>query len=846
MGALLVLAVLGGGGYFAATTLMGSEPEPVPEPEPVVAVAPVVAPDVPPLSDIYAGNYDDYVLYVGDARTAVEQRQDPDERAKLVVASALLLAEHPSSEMMLEDLRSQAQALEGVDEPSDLVRLGQGAYLAVSGDAAAAEALSGLRRGEYAGLAHLFTGLAAVQAYRGVAPEAEPEPEPAVEEGSGAADEGSGADAGEAEAEAAEVEVAVAEASPEPAVLDAAVLAHFLAAAQAQPDLVSAHYWQGWTSLSLGDPSGAEASFSAALARNEGHVMSMVGVARALLVQGRLGDADGRIQQVIDSMEGTSSAEARADAFVAAAEVSIARLQPQLAIESLLSALQADPTNERALGMLGDQFYRAGQYQRAIEYFETNEDLSEDNAEAAVGLARSRIGLQQHEEAIEGLEAAMQEDSRDARFPYLLGQAYEREAEFELARQYYRQALQIEPAFTRPLVALARLAQRENMPSDAVELLERAAEANDADAATANEIGEMYLSLGDTNRAVTAFRRSLELDQSQPFARMNLAEFYLDSGQQARAIEYINEMLEAGIESPQVRFLNARALEGQGQYAQGIELVLALIEEEPENAEYRFMNGLLHFGAGEYETAKASFQTAFDSAPSMHEALYYVGRCELALGNHNDAITALTTASRRSARGLYYYWLGVSLEEGSQGAQAMMSYTQCIDDDIAWALENPDVFYRRGALYYGRGLQGASYRDMRTALTLMPDFAPASKVLGQVYFDNRSYPAAIAAFQRSLELGGAQPDVHYSIALASLRMEDGALDVARTHLEQARDGDYGTQRPDLYRRLAYVYRDLGERDLAVEMLEEYLEKATLAADEERETENEIARLGGRR
>ena len=224
VGALLVLAVLGGGGYFAATTLMGSEPEPVPEPEPVVAVAPVVAPDVPPLSDIYAGNYDDYVLYVGDARTAVEQRQDPDERAKLVVASALLLAEHPSSEMMLEDLRSQAQALEGVDEPSDLVRLGQGAYLAVSGDAAAAEALSGLRRGEYAGLAHLFTGLAAVQAYRGVAPEAEPEPEPAVEEGSGAADEGSGADAGEAEAEAAEVEVAVAEASPEPAVLDAAVL----------------------------------------------------------------------------------------------------------------------------------------------------------------------------------------------------------------------------------------------------------------------------------------------------------------------------------------------------------------------------------------------------------------------------------------------------------------------------------------------------------------------------------------------------------------------------------------------------------------------------------------------
>lgn len=851
VGAIVVLGVLAGGGYFAATQLGGGGGEsPDTAPEEVVTPTPVIAPEVPGIETIYAGTYDGYVLYVGDARTAVEQRNDADDRAKLVIASALLLAEHPASAQVLDDLRANASALEGEASPSELVRLAQGAYLAVIGDADAGAALEPLQRGTYAGLAHLFEGLAAVQNYRGVdysqpTPAAAP-PAEEVAEGSGEAN-GSGDAAAAQEAEAVAAADAVEEEVEEVVrTLDSSVAAFFDAAARAQPDLVSAHFWRGWVGLELSNADGAETAFAAALTHNEGHVPSLVGASRALLLQGRLGEADGRIQQVIDGMEGSSSAEVRADAFVAAAEVSIARLQPQLAIESLLSALQADATNRRALAMLGDQFYRARQYQRAIEYFETNADLGDDDPEAALGLARSRIGLQLFDDARSGLETGMQQNPRDARFPYLLGQVYEQEAEFDLARQYYRQALQIEPEFTRPTVALARLAERENKPGEAIELLERAQDANQTDPATANDIGEMYLRLGDTNRAVTAFRRSLELDQSQPFARINLTEYYLDTGQQERAIEYIDQMVDSGIDSPRVRFLNARALEGKGEYERGIEIMIELLDSDPDNADYMHMAGLLQFGAGNYEAAKTYFQSSFDAAPSMNESLYYVGRSETELGNYADAITALTTATQRSPKGAYYYWLGVALEEGMQPAQALLSYSQCIEDDIAWALENPEVFHRRGALYYTRGLLGASYRDVRTALTLMPEHASASLTLGQVYFDNRRFAAAIAAMERSLELDPNQPGVHYSIALASLRSEDADLEKARVHFEAARDGGHASMRPDLYRRLAYVYRDLGQREMAVEMLEEYLETSTLAADEARETENEIARLGGRR
>jgi len=643
--------------------------------------------------------------------------------------------------------------------------------------------------------------------------------------------EGSGAPAAQVRAEARE--------------LDPRVRQSLARAVELADGLVSAHYWRGWVELELDDAAKAAEYFETAIGLNPEHVGAEIGVARSFRRAGRLRDADARIQRVIDDLEAVSSRGERADTFIVAAEISVARLQPVIAVESLLSALQADPSNTTALRMLGEQFYRSQEFARAIDYF-SGAGSRADPREAAIGKAMAEIGLERFAAARETLEAGASRYSTDARFPLWLGVAYEGEAEFELSRQYYRQAMQIDPSDVRPVVRLALLAARERKPGDALRLLDEAVAVRSQDAASWNAIGEMYLRIGETNRAVSAFRESLRIDQSEPDARMNLAQYYLDSDQQSRALDLLGSMIEAGIEAPRVRYLNARALLGQRAFDRAVEELLVLQEAEPRNADYLFLMGRVHFEAGNFLPARAQFVRAWEEAPTMEAAQYYIGRTDLELGQYNEAITSLTSVAHRSPRGDYHYYLGVALEKGGQPAAALAEYDTTVNGDIAWSLENPEVFTRRGRLYFMRGALGAAYRDLRTALVLRPADAEAAYLLGRVHYDDRRYDDAIASFDTAIAIADVEPRAHYFAALSYLRFTPPRLAAALPHLESARDAGFGADTPDSLQKLAYVYRDLGRFGDAADALDAFIQAANLPYDERREMENEARTLRGRR
>jgi tetratricopeptide (TPR) repeat protein len=820
--------------------------------------APIELPSFDLLTD---GSYKGVIEFVDDARQAVGDRGDIDDRAYFLIGSSLLFATHEEhADLPTEMNRVYESLVDGLEGATPLTDLAVGAYLAATASDEAIGALSGVRSGEYAALGNLYSGIYEIQAYQGVEIAIEEEEPDVVADGSG---EGSGeteeAPSDEADGEAAEEdddqaeEIAIEdeeEAPPQAVIVEASrelsddAAGYFDAAIRANSDLVPAHFWRGWVSLESGDPDAAQSHFENALANNPEHVASEIGVARCLLKQARLADADSRIQRVIDELEALSSSMQRSDTFVVAAEIAISRMQQEIAIESLISALQANPENLHAMRLLGEEYFAAELFPDALEYFGGVEDLG-DEAESRIGLAQAQVGLEMFEGARATLEAGMEQFPRDGRFPYWLGNVYEADAEFDLARQYYRQAMQIEPRNVRPLVQLALLSERENMAADALGLLDQAEEANDDNAAMANEIGEMYLRLNETNRAVTAFRTSLNIDGSQPDARINLTEYYLDSGQQARALEQLQIMIGSGVESPRVRYLNARALHGSGDYSRAIEELLVLQESDTDNPDYLFLLGLVHFDDGNYTAARQHFVRAYEESPTLGEAQYYVGRCDIELGGYNEAITSLTDASRRSNSGEYHYWLGVALEKASQRVQALQEFDQAIEDDVAWSLENPEVYSRRGRLYYERGAMRAAYRDLRTVLTLRPTHIEAAWTIGRVHYEERSYSDAIGSFEYSLTLDPDQPVVHYEIALAYLRLEPMAREEAVVHFEAARAAEFGIEEPELFQKLAYVYRDLGRREDAAAALEAFMEHGSLSFDERRETENEVLTLRGR-
>ncbi|MBU6159772.1 MAG: tetratricopeptide repeat protein [Myxococcales bacterium] len=860
-------------------TVEGTGPVVMAEPAPVVPVA--VASVVGELSSLKSAGPAQLREFIASA--AVSATSSADDRAKVLIAQCLHQMWVPSDTEAIGGMRSLYDGLvvvEGAD--AELIALARGAFEAVSRDADPATGLQSVRNPAYVPLARLFEAVYGIQSYRGVsyavAAPAAPEAAPGFgtgAEGSGAAQgnaapgegsspsaegsageqvdggpdaavvtEGSAGDADGSGAAGTDDATAAATAAAAPAELDDAVMRSLERALSADPDLGAALYWSAWARLEMGDYAAALEGFDRLTTANDLHVPGHIGAASALLRSGNLADADARIQRVIDEMEAQSLPSERAQTYISSAEISIARLQTQLAIESLLSALQAEPGNRRALSMLGEQFYESGQYQRALEFFQSHADLAQDDPEAIVGLVRAYLGLQMFPEATSSLEGAVARFPLDGRFPYFLGRVAEEQAEFDRAIEYYTQATQIDGSFRDPWLRLAQLAQRSADVPEALAYLQRVPLAELEDADLANEIGEVYLSLGEANRAVGAFRRALEIDQAYPNARISLAEHYLTIEEYARALGEIRLMVDSGVDTPRVQFLHARALTATGEYSRAQEELTALVNQEADNPEYLHALGLAHFGAGDWVNARRRFTEAYEMLPTMSDALYYMGRCDIELSAYHEAISELSTVSMRSNRGEYHYWLGFALEQSRQQQQAFSEYTKAVVDDIGWSLENPEVFYRRAELFAQSNAPSQARNELQILLTLRPRHAEALRLLGRLNFDERNFDAAIDAWERSLNENSDQPETRYYMGRAWLEREPADLQRATSFLEQARDGGVAETRPDLHRRLGYLYRDLGRTADAVASLRAYLETPDLSVDERRNTQNIMNELSG--
>jgi tetratricopeptide (TPR) repeat protein len=107
------------------------------------------------------------------------------------------------------------------------------------------------------------------------------------------------------------------------------------------------------------------------------------------------------------------------------------------------------------------------------------------------------------------------------------------------ARYAYHRALALEPAHTRALVNLGRLAHEAGDPRGAAALYRRALAAAPADGLAAFNLGVALEDLGKPRAARAAYGRALALDPEAPDALWNLAQLEERQGFRARALGHL-------------------------------------------------------------------------------------------------------------------------------------------------------------------------------------------------------------------------------------------------------------------------------------------------------------------
>ncbi|MBT8491774.1 MAG: tetratricopeptide repeat protein, partial [Deltaproteobacteria bacterium] len=218
------------------------------------------------------------------------------------------------------------------------------------------------------------------------------------------------------------------------------------------------------------------------------------------------------------------------------------------------SALGEDaPPLHEIIRMAGQTAARLGKADKARRHFDAALNLKPDDLDALQGLGAILVRSQAWDEAAATLKAVL--DVYDRRGDYeacvgillQLGECARHIGDLEIASQYYRQALRMEPSSSDAMEALSSIYLDAGDLERAVEMMR--AELRYADDARRvrilAEIGRITSrELRDPARAITIFQQALEIDPSDREVLHQLVEHYSAAGWWEDAVEAIVAITE--------------------------------------------------------------------------------------------------------------------------------------------------------------------------------------------------------------------------------------------------------------------------------------------------------------
>jgi len=154
----------------------------------------------------------------------------------------------------------------------------------------------------------------------------------------------------------------------------------------------------------------------------------------------------------------------------------------------------------------------------------------------------------------------LKKNPNDMAFTYYLGDTALAQKNYELAEEYYREVLKIQPNNAAAMNNVAWLLNRNKKP-EALEYAQKAVQLQPKQAALQDTLAEIYASQGKYDQAITVQKQALELEPAAHLHRLHLAKFYLAAGKKAEAKAELQKLRELGDKFPaqdEVRELLAR------------------------------------------------------------------------------------------------------------------------------------------------------------------------------------------------------------------------------------------------------------------------------------------------
>jgi len=235
----------------------------------------------------------------------------------------------------------------------------------------------------------------------------------------------------------------------------------------------------------------------------------------------------------------------------------------EVATQHLQRALELEPNRADAYDHLGRTALLQGDHDKAVAMFQKALEIDPKAPGSYFRLGKALLFLRRHKEAIEALEKDIDLTPQPGESHCLLGETYLQLQEYQKAKDNYEAALRIKPDFTKAYYGLAtacaRLGLKEKSKLCRAKFKELEAEdrragrhwrrvldplqgTRESVAHTHTDIGRVYRTRGDVDRARRLWEKAASLDPNNLVCRFELATLYLQQQRPLDALRLHREL----------------------------------------------------------------------------------------------------------------------------------------------------------------------------------------------------------------------------------------------------------------------------------------------------------------
>ncbi len=232
-------------------------------------------------------------------------------------------------------------------------------------------------------------------------------------------------------------------------------------------------------------------------------------------------------------------------------------------------------------------------------------------------LTSAKVYIQQDDwnNAITQLEQAVQLYPTNAEAPYLLGEGYGNQGEWEKMNEMYNKSLELAPTYEAQIKS-----------------------SRDKYWVTAFNSGVNRINSGDLAGAINQFETCLAVEPNRPEAYRNLAIAYTQNGDKEKSKETYEKAVEMNPDDSEVVQALAGAYFEDKEYQKVVDLEKALLEKDPENTDAISNLALALDFLGKKEEAMEIYKEAIKKNPDAKDLLFNLARLHYMRGEYAEAI----------------------------------------------------------------------------------------------------------------------------------------------------------------------------------------------------------------